>query len=134
VNNILTRVEGVVNDITERKNAEAALLINEQRLDQIYNTVSDIIFMVTLQEDGRFQFASVNLSFLKSTGLDKELVIGKYLDEVIPPASFNFVNEKYNQCITEKKAAVVGRWSTHLDEKPVLSISTLYWMKTANVS
>ncbi len=102
VNNILTRVEGVVNDITERKNAEAALLINEQRLNQIYNTVSDIIFMVAIEADGRFRFVSVNLSFLKSTGLQKEQVNGKYLNEVIPPASFNFVNEKYQRCVAEK--------------------------------
>lgn len=103
VNNILTRVEGVVNDITERKNAEAALLMNEQRLDQIYNTVSDIIFMVAIEEDGRFRFVSVNLSFLKSTGLQQEQVNGKYLNEVIPPGSFNFVNEKYQRCVAEKK-------------------------------
>ncbi|MEO6734203.1 MAG: PAS domain S-box protein [Ferruginibacter sp.] len=99
----LIRVEGIVNDITERKKSEAALLLNERQLDLIYNTVVDSIFMLSVESSSRFKFVSVNSSFLTTTGLSRKQVEGKYIEEVIPSPSLELALEKYTEAATEKK-------------------------------
>ena len=94
----------IIRDISPRKAAEAALLLNEQQLDLIYNTVADSIFMVSVERGKRYKFVSVNNSFLKATGLSKTAVIGKYIDEVIPPQSLAMVAQKYAACALTKKS------------------------------
>ncbi|MEO7768810.1 MAG: PAS domain-containing protein, partial [Ferruginibacter sp.] len=93
----------IIRDITERKKSEAAMLMNERELDLIYNTVSDAIFMINIEAENRFKFVSVNTTFLKTTGLQKEMVVGKYIDEVIPSPSLEFVLDKYARAINLKQ-------------------------------
>ncbi|MCW3090567.1 MAG: sensory transduction histidine kinase [Ferruginibacter sp.] len=85
----------ILRDITNRKRAEAALLMSERKLDLIYNTVADSIFMVNTEAGDRFRFVSVNSCFLKSTGLQRENVIGKFIEEVIPSPSLELALDKY---------------------------------------
>jgi PAS domain S-box-containing protein len=48
----------------------------------------------------------VNAAFLKITGLDPELVIGRTVNEVIPEPSLTMVLQKYRQAIKEKTAVL----------------------------
>ena len=93
----------IVKDITDRKKAEAAMVMNERQLNLIYNTVNDSIFMLTIEEGNRFKFVSVNHTFLKTTGKEKEQMIGKYVEEVIPSPLLELALEKYQEAITCKK-------------------------------
>jgi len=86
-------------DITEQKKAEEVLRANEKQLDLIYNTVNDIIFLISIEKEQRFWFKSVNRSFLLVTGLKQEQIIGKYIDEVIPEPSLTLVLNNYNRAI-----------------------------------
>jgi PAS domain S-box-containing protein len=84
-----------------RKTAEA-LRQSERQLDSIYNTVRDVIFQLEVESDGRFRFVSANAAFWKVTGLRREMVLGKTVDEVIPEPSLTMVLGKYRQAIEEK--------------------------------
>jgi two-component system cell cycle sensor histidine kinase/response regulator CckA len=95
----------VLNDITERKGADAALREREQQLGSIYNTVRDAIFYMAVERQGRFRFVSVNAAFLRVTGLSPDAVLGKAVNEVIPEPSLTIVLEKYRQAV-EQKAVV----------------------------
>jgi PAS domain S-box-containing protein len=86
-------------DITERKKAELLLQENEQRLRLIYNTTSDVIFLISVEPNNRYRFTSVNHAFLSTTGLNEDNVIGKFVDEVIPEPSRSMAFEKYRQAI-----------------------------------
>jgi PAS domain S-box-containing protein len=101
-NHIYPSPEGIsiyFRDITEKKKAELRLQENEKQLRLIYNTTSDIIFLISIEPGNRYKFSSVNQAFLSATGLIEEQVIGKYVDEVIPEPSRSMVIEKYRQAI-----------------------------------
>jgi PAS domain S-box-containing protein len=89
------------NELAERRQIEDALRENEQRLALIYNTVGDIIFQLAVEPEGQFRFVSVNPAFLRVTGLSREMVVGKTVNEVIPEPSLTFVLAKYRQAIEE---------------------------------
>ena len=89
-------------DVTERKKTEEDIKNNERQLNVIYNTVSDSFFMLSMEDGNRFKFISVNSTFLKTTGLNEEQVIDKYVHEVIPSPSLQLVLKKYNEAITLK--------------------------------
>ena len=93
-------------DLIERSRAEEALRENEQRLASIYDTVRDVIFHLAVEPEGRFRFVSVNAAFLKTTGLSRETVVGKKVNDVIPEPSLTMVLGKYRRAIEEKSAVL----------------------------
>ena len=100
---VCTTLVGTLHDITERKKAEELVKSREQQLKLIYNTVSDSIFLISIEAGPRYLFTSVNSAFLVATGLRKEQVEGKYADEIIPEPSLGFVLKKYQQAILERR-------------------------------
>ena len=87
----------------EQSRAEDALWENQQHLASIYDSIKDVIFHLAVEPDGKFRFVSVNAAFLRVTGLSREAVIGKAVDEVIPEPSLAMVTEKYRQAIEERR-------------------------------
>jgi PAS domain S-box-containing protein len=97
----------VINDITKRKLAEETLREREQQISSIYDTVGDNLFNLKVVNDGNYYFTSVNRSFLKTTGLKADQIIGKKVREVIPEPGLSLVLKKYAEAIKEKK---IVRW------------------------
>ncbi|HEV7782337.1 MAG TPA: PAS domain S-box protein [Chitinophagaceae bacterium] len=96
---ICTILVGTVHNITERKKAEEKLRSREKQLDLIYNTVSDVIFLLAVEAGPRYRFSTVNTAFLDSTGLTREQIEGKYVHEIIPEPSLSLVLSNYQQAI-----------------------------------
>lgn len=92
---------GISYEVTPRRAAQEALRQSEQQLGLIYDTVSDLIFLLAVEADERYRFVSVNKAFLQATGLQSEQVIGKYAEEIIPPASYAFVAVQYKKATQE---------------------------------
>jgi PAS domain S-box-containing protein len=93
-------------DVIERARAEEALWENQQRLASIYDTVGDVIFHLAVESDGHFRFASVNAAFLRVTGLTREAVVGRTVNEVIQEPSRTMVLRKYRQAVEENTIVV----------------------------
>jgi len=93
-------------DSIERVRAEEALSENRQHLVSIYDTVRDAIFDLAVEPEGQFRFVSVNAAFLKVTGLNREAVVGKTVDHVIPEPSLTMVLGKYRQAIERHKTVL----------------------------
>lgn len=96
-----------VRDITERKQAERKAIEQSQQLVNIYNTVGDVIYHLSVEPGEVYRFYSVNEAFSKITGIPKEAVLGKTVSEIIPEPSLTMVLGKYKQAIAEKS---IVRW------------------------
>jgi PAS domain S-box-containing protein len=96
------QILGITHDITERRAAQEALRRSEQQLGLIYDTISDVTFLLSIEPGDRYRFVSVNKAFLRATGLGSDQVIGKYADEIIPPASQSLVFGNYKRAIQER--------------------------------
>lgn len=90
---------GVGIDINERRQAEQARREVQRQLSLIFDTVGDIIFLINVEADGTYRFASVNRLFLATTGLSTAQVVGKRLEEVLPPSAHEMVRAKYEEAI-----------------------------------
>ncbi|HWQ65061.1 MAG TPA: PAS domain S-box protein, partial [Methanospirillum sp.] len=90
---------GIAFDITNRKEADEALQKSEQRFREIFDNVSEGIYLLEVTEDGRFKNLEVNPALEKSVGIAKSDLIGKYVDETVSPEVGQAVNAKYRRCL-----------------------------------
>lgn len=86
------------------RTAEELVRIGQAQLSLIYDNVSDVLFALSVSEEGRFRFNSVNRKFVEITGLLETDVLGKYVEEVIPPTAHALVLGKYREAIRTRKA------------------------------
>lgn len=96
-----------VRDITMRKRADAALQASEQQLSLIFDTVGDVIFLLSVEPEDCFRFIAMNRTGLTVTGLTQEQVIGKRVEEVLPQAAHALVIGNYKEAIRQNKTV---RW------------------------
>jgi PAS domain S-box-containing protein len=96
---------------TEGERVEKASRESEQLLS-VFNTIRDVIFQLTVEPEDQFRFVSVNAAFLRVTGLSREMVVGKTVNEVIPEPSLTMVLGKYRQAIENN---VVVSWEETSD-------------------
>lgn len=75
----------------------------QQHLALIFQGVSDCLFLLRVGPDDSYRFVCVNASFLKVTGLAREQVDGKRIEEVLPQASLALVKGKYKEAIRGRK-------------------------------
>lgn len=92
-------VLSISRDITEEKRAKEVISLNEQQLSLIYNSGSDVIFLLEVEENYKCKFISVNNTFLVVTGLTSNQVIGKYVNQVIPESSLPLVEQNHKKAI-----------------------------------
>ncbi len=90
-------------ETTKYVQAREASKANEEQLSFIYANIHDIVFVVDVEPNGQFRFASVNYGFERATGLQMAQVIGKLVQEVIPESSHTLVLEKYREAIRYMK-------------------------------
>ncbi|MBI3146069.1 MAG: PAS domain S-box protein [Pseudogulbenkiania sp.] len=86
-------------DITERQQAEAALRESEQRYREIFENVSDTLFLLEVSPDGRFRNLAINPAFERSVGISRDELIGKYIEETVPAEAAEAVLAKYRRCV-----------------------------------
>ena len=86
-------------DITRRIKAEEALREREQRYREIFDNASDGLYLLEVTEDGRFRNLDVNPVFLESTGMRRDELIGRYVDETVAVEVAVRVIEKYRKCV-----------------------------------
>ncbi|WP_024303207.1 PAS domain S-box protein [Pseudogulbenkiania sp. MAI-1] len=90
---------GTVQDITERQQAESAMRESEQRYREIFENVSDALYLLEVCPDGRFRNLAINPAFERSVGMSQDELIGNYVDETVPAETAAAVIAKYRRCV-----------------------------------
>ncbi len=90
---------GVNMDITERKQAEAALQESQQRYKEVFDTTSECIFLIDVTPDARFKFAGFNPAEEKAVGFLSTEVSGKFIEEVVDKELAEYVIANYRRCL-----------------------------------
>lgn len=86
-------------DLAERARLEASLVEREARYALLFNTVSDLVFVMKCEDAGRFRCLEVNQAYLEVTGLRPDQVVGRTPEEVLPPAAADYVLARYREAI-----------------------------------
>lgn len=79
----------------------------DQQLATIYDHVSTILFSIAIEPRSRFRFVSVNQAFLDATGIGREQIVGRLVQDVIPEPSRSLVLKNYREAVRTKKTK---RW------------------------
>jgi diguanylate cyclase (GGDEF)-like protein/PAS domain S-box-containing protein len=97
---LLAMVAAQVGTVMRRKLAEAALAAREERLALIYNSATDLMFLMRVERDAAgavsaYRCESVNEAYLAVTGLAREALIGHTVQEILPPESAAYGLARY---------------------------------------
>lgn len=108
----ITSVLSVSRDITRQVMAEQKLIENKQELEQIFNNVSDAIYVLDVLGEDLYRYATVNEAFVRQTGLNTEQRLNKFVHEVVPAVTLALELQKYREAIDTKS---VVTWQTTAD-------------------
>jgi PAS domain S-box-containing protein len=85
-------------DVTERERAKLALRESEQRYRQVFDNVSDVLYLLETTPQGRFRMLEINPAGEQALGIPRTELIGKFIDDTVPKGVADILNEKYRQC------------------------------------
>jgi diguanylate cyclase (GGDEF)-like protein/PAS domain S-box-containing protein len=97
----------IAHDVTAEEAHAAELQQARRQLALVFETASDVLFLLAVEPQEQYRFVTVNPAFLTTTGLQAEQVVGKRVDEVLPPASQALVIANYQEAIHDNKTV---RW------------------------
>lgn len=82
-----------------RGQAEEALRRREEDLNRLFDGVSDLVFIMRVEEGGVFRCLTVNRAYRTVTGLTDDQLIGKRIEEILPPRAAAYVIGKYREAM-----------------------------------
>ncbi len=116
----INRILAVVENITERKNAESALQKSEERYRTLFNNINEgfALHEILLDENGNpvdFVFLEVNRAYENLTGLLAKEVIGRKGTEVIPLLEKKWIDRYGKIALTGEPMHIIDH-SEYLDK------------------
>lgn len=95
-------VQCFLRDITSKKNAEIALKESEIRLEKVFESVQDVIYIIS--SDGKF--VSLNSAFEKLSGYKIEDWIGRSFSEIVHPEDLPLAINSFKKVFNGEKVDV----------------------------
>lgn len=98
---VIQRIANVI-DISERKKTETELQTTHERFDKIYHNSPDVIYLIEVTPEGRFIHLDINPAYVEASGMRREQIVGRYVDEIEHEAFRAILLDKYNSCFKAK--------------------------------
>jgi len=105
---------GITRDITERKMAEATIRSKEKNLADLFESVDEAIYFLTVEAEGKFRFQAANPAFFRTTGSTASQVIGKLVNEVMSEPSLTLALANYRLAIQNRETVRWEETTSHL--------------------
>jgi len=120
------RIEGSIQDITDRKKAEEELSNSEERFHSLFDNMGEGVALHDLVfEEGKpvnYRIIEVNNAFLKIIGISRENVVGKLCTEV-----YNTINppffEEYTDVVRSKKSICFDTYFAQMEKHFGISVA-----------
>jgi PAS domain S-box-containing protein len=93
------RCTGSLQDITERKRVEVALVESESKFREIFETSLDPIWTARVCDNGRIEYEDWNHAQVKALGRSAPAVSGKTPHELFAPATADLMLRRWQDCI-----------------------------------
>jgi PAS domain S-box-containing protein len=89
----------VLTDVTHRKAAEDALRLSETRLGLVFDAVSDMLMLLSVEPGNTFRVVMVNRAVSSVTGRPADTLIGKTLQDFLREPIIRFNTEKLQEAL-----------------------------------
>lgn len=77
----------------------------------IFNNSIDIIYLIEVTDDARFIHLDINTAYTKATGLPREAIVGRFVEEIDNEAFRNILIDKYAYCLNVgEKTDYIGEY------------------------
>ena len=96
-------VQGIIRDISERKQVEESIKASEERFRNIVNASPMGIHMYELQEENRLVFVGANKASNQILGVGQEQFIGKTIEDAFPGLVDTEIPGRYREAAKEGK-------------------------------
>lgn len=83
----------------KRKQAEEALRESEWRYREVFDNVTDALFLLKVTENNHFQVLEINPASEILPGVPRAEIIGKLLEEIIPEEVASIINATLRRCV-----------------------------------
>ncbi|QDP39555.1 diguanylate cyclase domain-containing protein [Radiobacillus deserti] len=103
-------------------------LRNFRNLDLIFNSISDMVFLISVGNDGVFRYVTANEVAIKLLNFPKDYS-GKSLENLMPASSVNIIKEKYKKAI-ESEETVTYEDRIAFPAHPETSVSNYVWVES----
>lgn len=117
----LEAIEGIAENITDRKQAEALIQQQEQFLRSIYDGVEAAIFVVDVLGHRQFRYSGSNATHERMSGIDRNALLQATPETLLPPETATVVVRQYQRCVD------LGDRLTY-EEQLLLNGQTTWWM------
>jgi PAS domain S-box-containing protein len=109
---VLVGVGAIVRAAEDVRQAEKAVLEQEQQLSIIFQAVADIIFVLRVEEHDRYRVIFANRALLDATGLAHAQVVGRYVPDIVPADSLELALTHIREVVQTGQRAT---WQTTSD-------------------
>src|SRR5690606_36117563 len=72
----------------------------------VHDLISDVLFYMVVEPDGRYRFLSVNPAFCRATGLREHEVVGHDLREILPAETADRTLAHFDRAANERRVEV----------------------------
>ena len=86
-------------DITAMKAIENELKEREQRYREIFDNAVEGMYLLEVTQDGRFRNIEINPALAASTGIPREAMIGRFVDDAVPEEVGRAIVAKYQRVV-----------------------------------
>lgn len=100
---LIEQAAELVSIVLQHFEAELMVQKTQEQLNLIYNSSIDSMWLIDVEGGEKFRFSSVNDAFTQATGFQREQVINKLIEEVLPPQILGTTRARYLEVISTGK-------------------------------
>lgn len=90
---------GVIRDITERRRLSDELSRSKERYLQMFDNAQEGMYLIDVTEDRRFRIAEVNPAFAQQTGVPRDEMIGRFVEDILAPEAAQKALTVFNRAL-----------------------------------